>query len=138
MPSVQPPNKVADSMLLAEILLAETSPSFPEDLLYVSNRNDPHPEGDTIAIFTTEGDGTDFELVGEVRTGLHHLRAVAFGGENNKYLAVGGLSGGFQLPADVKGGGIKVFERINGGRSLKEVAHLPEEEVEGPTSLVFL
>lgn len=137
-PSLKSPSKVPENMLAAEILLAEASSPFPEPLLYVSNRNDTHPEGDVITIYTPADGTTQFELVGEVRTGLHHLRAVAFCGQDDKYVVVGGLSGGFKLAPDVKGGGIKVFERVNGGRSLKEVAFLAEEEVQGPTSFVVL
>ncbi|KAG2158683.1 uncharacterized protein EDB93DRAFT_1076435 [Suillus bovinus] len=37
----------------------------------------------------------------EVRTGLNHVQGMAFGGDEDKYLVVGG----------VEGGGVKVFER---------------------------
>lgn len=120
-----PPAKPAEGMLGAELLYAAASPSFAQPLLYASNRNEPHAEGDSIAIFSIQ-DG--LELVGEVRTGLKALRAVAFGGEENKYLVIGGLTGG----------GIKVFERVEGGKSLKEVAHLAEDAVPQPTSFVIV
>lgn len=120
-----PPAKPAEGMLGAEILYAPASASFPEALLYASNRNEPHAEGDSIAIFSIK-DG--LELVGEVRTGLKHLRAVEFGGDEDKYLVIGGLYGG----------GIKVFERVEGGRSLKEIAHLAEDAVPKPTSFVIV
>ncbi|KAG8896348.1 hypothetical protein FRC00_006091, partial [Tulasnella sp. 408] len=109
-----PPTQPAKGMLGAEVLLSESTPAYPEPLIYASNRNDPHAEGDSIAIFTTADSAGGFSLVKEVRTGLNHLRAVTFGGEEDKYLVVGGLNGG----------GIKVFERTDGGRNLKEVAHL--------------
>ncbi|KIO28877.1 hypothetical protein M407DRAFT_242816 [Tulasnella calospora MUT 4182] len=120
-----PPTQPAKGMLGAEVLLTESTPAFPEALIYASNRNDPHAEGDSIAIFTTADCAAGFSLVKEVRTGLNHLRAVTFGGEEDKYLVVGGLNGG----------GIKVFERTEGGKDLKEVAHLAAG-VDKPTSFV--
>ncbi|KAG8989380.1 hypothetical protein FRB90_002287 [Tulasnella sp. 427] len=121
-----PPTQPAKGMLGAEILLTESTSSFPETLIYASNRNDPHPEGDSIAIYAPADSAHGFSLVNEVRTGLNHLRAVVFGGEEDRYLVVGGLNGG----------GIKVFERTEGGRNLKQVAHLEAGVVEKPTGLV--
>ncbi|KAG8880318.1 hypothetical protein FRB97_000931 [Tulasnella sp. 331] len=137
-PGVMPPDELADNMLAAEILLTQPSTSFPETLIYVSNRNDPHPEGDTIAIFTPGDASSGFELVAQVRTGLHHVRGVAFGGEEDKYVVVGGLTVGAQIPGGFTGGGIKVYERVDKGRSLKEIAHLKEGEVVNPTGFVIL
>ncbi|KAG2119527.1 uncharacterized protein F5147DRAFT_756903 [Suillus discolor] len=71
---------IPDNMLAAEILLPEPNASFPETFIYTSNRNDPHSEGDTIAIFSL--------TAGEAR-------ACERGG--------------------VEGGGVEVFERIDGG-----------------------
>ncbi|KAG9035941.1 hypothetical protein FRB95_010149 [Tulasnella sp. JGI-2019a] len=131
-------DQLADNMLGAALLLARASASFPIPLIYASNRNDPHPEGDTIAIFKPKDASSGFELIGEVRMGLHHIRAVALGGEEDRYLVIGGLTGGSNLPHGVRGGGIKVFERVEGGRSLNEVAHLGEEHVEQPTAFIVL
>ncbi|KAG8852825.1 hypothetical protein FRB96_008513 [Tulasnella sp. 330] len=131
-------DQFVDNMLGAALLLSEPSQSFPEPLIYVSNRNDLHPEGDTIAIFKPATAFSGVELVGEVRTGLHHIRGVALGGEEDRYLVVGGVTGGSNLPKGIKGGGIKVFERVDRGRSLKEVAHLEEEHVALPTSFLIL
>jgi 6-phosphogluconolactonase (cycloisomerase 2 family) len=43
---------ILDTMLAAEVLLPEPNASFPETFIYTSNRNDPHLEGDTIAVFS--------------------------------------------------------------------------------------
>jgi 6-phosphogluconolactonase (cycloisomerase 2 family) len=108
-------------MLAAEILIPKPNASFPTSYIYVSNRNDPHPEKDTIAIF----DPKTMEMVGEVRTGLQHLRGMVFGGEDERWLVAGGA----------QGGGIKIFERVNGGKGLKEIAK--NEEVEAPTGFLW-
>jgi 6-phosphogluconolactonase (cycloisomerase 2 family) len=115
-----------DTMLAAEILLPEPNASFPETFIYTSNRNDPHSEGDTIAIFSLAAGEGQPELVNEVRTGLTHVRGMAFGGDDDKYLVVGG----------VEGGGVKVFERIDGGKGLKEIAKL-SEDVGRPTGFLW-
>lgn len=132
------PDQFVDYMLGAALLLPAPSPSFPEPLIYTSNRNDPHPEGDTIAIIKPATASSEVELIGEVRTGLHHIRGVALGGEDDRYLVVGGLTDGSNLPKGIKGGGIKVFERVDQGRSLKEVAYLEEDHVDLPTSFLIL
>lgn len=107
-------------MLAAEILVATS----PTPYLYVSNRNDPSPEGDTIAVFSL-ADPAKPELVNEVRSGLRHLRGMWFGGEDACWLIAGG----------VLGGGVKVFERVDGGKDLKQVASL---ELEAPTGFLWL
>ncbi|KAG2085483.1 hypothetical protein BD769DRAFT_1632796 [Suillus cothurnatus] len=100
----------------SEVLLPEPNASFPETFIYTSNRNDPHLEGDTIAP----------ELVNEARTGLTHVRGMVFGGNDDKYLVVGG----------VEGGGVKVFERIEGRKGLKEITKLIED-VGCPTGFLW-
>jgi 6-phosphogluconolactonase (cycloisomerase 2 family) len=110
------------NMLVAEILLPPLSSEFPTSYLYVSNRNDPSPEGDTIAIFSVEGG--KLELVNEVRTGLNHLRAFAFE-DSGRWLVAGGANGG----------GVKMYERVDGGRDLKEVASVA---VDQPTSFLWM
>lgn len=108
-PTLSHPTPSPD-MLVAEILIPPPNASYPTPYVYVSNRNDPSPEGDTIAIFTT-----DLELVAEVRTGLNHVRGMVFGGPDDKWLVAGGAIGG----------GITVFERVDGGKGLKKIAHNP-------------
>jgi len=135
-PNIAYPSKSAVplGMLAAEILLATT----PSPFLYVSNRNDPSPGGDTVAIFSLSPPG--LERIGEVKTGLHHLRGMILFGQDNKYLIAGGVNGG-------EGGvGVKVFERIDGGMGLKEVAGLRslgerqagEDPVKAPTGFMIL
>ncbi|KAG2354026.1 putative isomerase YbhE [Suillus spraguei] len=118
---------IPDNMLAAEILLPEPNASFPETFIYTSNRNDPHSEGDTIAIFSLAAGEGQPELVNEVRTGLNHVRAMAFGGDEDKYLTVGG----------VEGSEVKVFERIDGGKGLKEIAKLGGDVVGRPTGFLW-
>ncbi len=112
-------------MLAAEILIPQPNALFPTPYLYVSNRNDPSPDGDIISIFDFASDSSKLQLIAEVRTGLNHARGMVFGGENDKYLVVGG----------VNGGGVKVFERINGGLGLKEVAK--NEGIKAPTGFLW-
>ncbi|THG99249.1 hypothetical protein EW026_g3072 [Hermanssonia centrifuga] len=110
-------------MLAAEILLPVPNKSYPTPYLYVSNRNDTSPEGDVIAIYSV-ADPEKIELVAEVRSGLKHLRGMLFGGPDEKYLVAGG----------VQGGGVKVFERIDGGKGLKEIASV---DLEAPTGFLW-
>ncbi|KAH7927433.1 3-carboxy-cis,cis-mucoante lactonizing enzyme [Leucogyrophana mollusca] len=119
------PLPTPNNMLAAEILLPAPNASFPTPYIYVSNRNDPSPEGDTIAIFST---GKEPVLLAEVRTGLNHVRGMVFGGENEKWLVVGG----------VEGGGVKVYERVDGGKGLKQVAAIGEDEVPRPTGFLWV
>ena len=118
------PGTLAETgMLAAEILLPAPNSAFPTPYLYVSNRNDPSPEGDVIAIYSV-ADPEKVELVAEVRSGLKHLRGMVFGGPQDKYLVAGG----------VLGGGVKVFERVDGGKGLKDVASLA---LEAPTGFLW-
>ncbi|KZP28429.1 3-carboxy-cis,cis-mucoante lactonizing enzyme [Athelia psychrophila] len=121
--SNQPP--LPNDMLAAEILIPTPNAAFPSPYLYISNRNDPSPEGDTIAIFTL-ADKEKPVLVREVRTGLKHVRGIEFGGPDNKWLVAGG----------VFGGGVKVFERTEGGKNLKLVAEL--NDVDAPTAFLWV
>ncbi|EJD08182.1 putative isomerase YbhE [Fomitiporia mediterranea MF3/22] len=104
------------TMLAAEILSQPPSTKYPSPYLYVSNRNDPRPHGDLISIFSPLKEGaTELEHVADVSTGLAHVRGFLFFGPDDRYIIVGGANGG----------GVKVFERVDEGRNLKEVAHLP-------------
>ena len=115
-----PPNE----MLAAEILIPTPNEQFPTPYLYVSNRDDPSPEGDTISIFSIADDALD--LISEVPTGLNHIRGIGFGGPNSEWLVAGGT----------KGGGVKIFQRVEGGKNLKQVAHDPN--VQSPTGFAWL
>ncbi|KZT72346.1 putative isomerase YbhE [Daedalea quercina L-15889] len=112
-------------MFASEILLSAPNASFPTPYIYVSNRNDPSPGNDTIAIFSTADSEGGLAMVAEVRTGLKHLRGMVFGGPDNRWLVAGG----------VHGGGMKVFDRVNGGKDLKEVASLG---LEAPTGFLWI
>lgn len=121
-----PPPEPND-MLAAEILIPKPNTSFPIPYIYISNRNDPSPYGDSLSIFDfTSGSSLGKpELIAEVRTGLNHVRSILFGGLDDKYLVAGG----------VDGGGVKIFERTEGGRGLKEVAK--NEFVPAPTGFLW-
>ncbi|KAL5531884.1 hypothetical protein ACEPAF_5447 [Sanghuangporus sanghuang] len=107
------------TMLAAEILCPPPNPIFPDAYIYVSNRNDPRPHGDLISIFSVHKDGQMvLERIGDVPTGLAHVRGFLFFGPDDRYVVVGGANGG----------GVKVFERIDRGRSMREVAHLPASD----------
>ncbi|KAF9504525.1 hypothetical protein BS47DRAFT_1401296 [Hydnum rufescens UP504] len=67
------------------------------------------PLGDTIAIFALE---TKLHLVRHVHTGLEQLHGVNLRDEHGQYVAAAGLAGG----------GIAVFERVDGGADLKLLA----------------
>jgi 6-phosphogluconolactonase (cycloisomerase 2 family) len=105
-------------MLTAELLIASPNSTFTKAFVYVSNRNDPHPGGDTIAVFSTVTPSEpNLTLLSETRTGLNHLRGMIFFGDDDRYLIAGGANGG----------GIKVFERTGDGSTLQEVAFLGVE-----------
>ncbi|KAF7309727.1 3-carboxy-cis,cis-mucoante lactonizing enzyme [Mycena indigotica] len=123
-PTMSNPPTPPHDMLAAELLIPKPNASFPTAYAYVSNRNDPSEEGDTIAIFGIEGE--TLELVAEVRTGLKHLRGMVFGGPDDKWLVAGGANGG----------GVKVFERVDGGRGLKEIA--ANSSVDSPTGFLWV
>jgi len=116
-------------MLAAEILITKPNSSFPTPYIYVSNRNDPSPHGDSLSIFDFTSNSSlpngKPELIAEIRTGLSHVRGILFGGSDDKYLVAGG----------VNGGGVKIFERTDGGRQLKEVAR--NEFVLAPTGFLW-
>jgi 6-phosphogluconolactonase (cycloisomerase 2 family) len=116
-----PPNKEA---LAAEILFIPARAGAPPRLL-VSNRNDTHEGGDTIAVFAlADKAGTPPRLIGEVRTGLKHIRGMSVDPSNN-YLVTGGLHGP----------GVKVFEIADEGEWLREIASV---EVASPTAFMWI
>ena len=123
-PTKRNPLPYPNEMLAAEILIPTPNKQFPIPYLYVSNRDDPSSEGDTISIFSIADDALD--LISEVPTGLNHVRGIAFGGPNSEWLIAGGT----------KGGGVKIFERVEEGKSLTQVAHDPN--VQSPTGFAWL
>ncbi|KAI0941504.1 hypothetical protein AcW1_003379 [Taiwanofungus camphoratus] len=122
--SKPPPPPALANMFAAEILSPTLNSTFPNPYVYVSNRNDPSPEGDTIAIYSIT-DPEKLELVAEVHSGLKHLRGMLFGGPDDKWLIAGG----------VNGPGVKMFERVDGGRGLEEIASL---ELAAPTGFLWI
>ncbi|KAI0268656.1 3-carboxy-cis,cis-mucoante lactonizing enzyme [Gloeopeniophorella convolvens] len=123
--TLQNPPKSLGERLAAELLLAPPLDGSTTLHLYASNRNDPGPGGDTLAIFSLDDPETP-RLVEEVHTGVKHLRGFAIFGEGSRFVILGGA----------QGGGVKVCERTNGGRSLKEIAALAD--VGAPTSFLLL
>lgn len=120
--SIIPSDTSSSATLVAgELLFAQS----PTPLLYASNRDDPNPQGDAIAIFEIN----PLQKVAEIRTGLQHLRGVALVGDNDAYLVAGGM----------KGGGIKVFERVSANQGyLKEIAAIPAGNVDQPSSFIWM
>ncbi|KAJ4485779.1 Lactonase, 7-bladed beta-propeller-domain-containing protein [Lentinula aciculospora] len=114
-----------NDMLAAEILIPKPNAAYPTPYMYVSNRNHPSPDGDSVAIFSIDKPNA-LELIAEVRTGLRHLRGMEFGGPDSKYLCAGGLYAG----------GIRIFERTEGGKNLKLVAQDPN--VKAPTGFLWV
>ncbi|KAF8805190.1 putative isomerase YbhE [Phlegmacium glaucopus] len=125
MPTMSNPPPAPTDQLAAGILIPPPNSSFPTPYLYLSNRNDPSPEGDIISIFSIQNPDS-LELIAEIRTGLKHLRGMRFGGPDDKYLIAGGAFGG----------GVKVFERIEVGKSLRLIA--TNDSIEAPTDFLWL
>ncbi|KAG7095223.1 hypothetical protein E1B28_005998 [Marasmius oreades] len=123
----------------AEILIPDRTDKFPNSYIYVSNRNiatDPSaldPRGDTIAIFEHVNVGTKNEglrLIKQIFTGLSQVRGMEIGRQTNggdKYLVASGVAGT---------GGTVVFERIDGGADLKEVAR--NKDIPTRTSFIWI
>lgn len=112
--TMEAPPEAPNHMFAAEILIPTPNARFHEPYLYVSNRGDSLRGGDSIAIFSIADD--KLQLVNEVRTGLTHIRGIAFGGPDSEWLIAGGV---------YSKGGIKIYERVDGGKGLKEVASDP-------------
>jgi len=116
--SILPPN--APSGLGAGELLFSPALSSGAQYLYATNRGDPN--GDSIAIFSLN----PLKLVKQFKTNLYHIRGLALGGNNNKFLVAGGLNSG----------GVAVYERINDGADLKLIAQ--NSGIQQPTGFVVL
>jgi 6-phosphogluconolactonase (cycloisomerase 2 family) len=110
-------------MLAAEILL---SPN--KQFIYVSNRNDPSSEGDTIAVYNVPtSSNKSSKLIREIRTGVTHARGMNFS-KDGKYLAVAGSTSS----------SVRIFEVLQESPDgeLKHVASV--EGLERPTSVIWI
>ncbi|KAI0821489.1 putative isomerase YbhE [Irpex lacteus] len=115
--SILPPDLPSGSdMHGGEVLLTESSSSFPQPFIYASNRNvgNVDPRGDTIAIFALE---PELKLVAQVYTGIDQIRGMQFGGPENEFLIASGVGGS---------AGTIVFKRTEGGKNLEKVAQNTE------------
>jgi 6-phosphogluconolactonase (cycloisomerase 2 family) len=120
--SIVPSDSTNPSALGAgELLLSPTSSAFPTRYLYATNRGDA---SDAITIVSIAGN--TLSVVAQVRTGLKSLRGAVLSPGDGKYLVVGGQDSG----------GVVVYQRINGGAALQEVART--SSVSSPTSFVWL
>ncbi|KAH9920005.1 putative isomerase YbhE [Epithele typhae] len=125
--NITPPGLPAGAaMAAAEILVTETSPSFPEPFIYVSNRNTgvQDPRGDAIAIFRVE---PALELLGWVFTGLDQIRGMQLGGPEKEFLIASGVAGD---------GGTVVLKRTDGGKNMTLLVR--NTEIPTRTSFVWL
>jgi len=78
-----------------------------------------------VAVFSLDN-RTAPAQVAEAHTGLGHLRGAAIGGEDGRWMMLGGMLVG----------GVKMDERVDGGRSIKEVVALPD--IEGPAGFLWI
>ncbi|TFY83341.1 hypothetical protein EWM64_g660 [Hericium alpestre] len=127
---IRPQDAPADAHFGAgELVLCPPNQLFPKPYLYASNRNvgpTQDPAGDTIAIIEIGANGT-MTLVSQVKTGINQPRGVEKGGDDDEFLAVGGVVGT---------GGVAIFNRTEGGANLAEVAR--NTQVPTRTSFVWL
>lgn len=125
--TILPPTFPAGSDFHAgEILIAEASPSFPQPLIYVSNRNTGNvdPRGDTIAIFAVE---PKLRLLTQFYTGLDQIRGMQLGGPEKEFLIAAGVAGD---------AGTIVMKRVEGGSNLEIIAQ--NTEIAQRSSFVWL
>lgn len=109
-------------MLAAEILL---HPS--KQFVYVSNRNDPSGEGDTIAVFNVSTPSKESKLVREIRTGVTHARGMNFS-KDGKYLAVAGNHSG----------SVRIFEVVEGSEDGEVKLVSGVTGLDKPTAVIWL
>jgi len=122
-----PPSVNIADYTAAEIQIPAPMNELSKTYVYVSNRQingTEDPSGDPIAIFSLEQDGS-FELVKHVHTGVNNLRGFILD-PSGRYLVLGGNVSG----------GVKVFERIDGGADLVLVA--ASDEVPTASTFVWL
>ncbi|KAG9092152.1 hypothetical protein FRC06_000223 [Ceratobasidium sp. 370] len=119
--SIVPSDSPNPSVLGAgELLLSPATSAFPTQYLYATNRGEA---SDAITIVSI-ANGT-LTIVKQVRTGVSVPRGAALS-PDGLYLIVGGQNSNDAV----------VFQRINGGADLKEIARVTG--VTSPTSFVWL
>ncbi|KAG8725144.1 hypothetical protein FRC09_007834 [Ceratobasidium sp. 395] len=119
--SIVPSDSPKTSTLGAgELLISPVTSAFPTQYLYATNRGEAN---DAIAIVSIANN--KLTIVKQFRTGLNHLRGASLSPDGT-YLCVGGLNSG----------GAAVYQRINGGADLKEVARTAN--LTSPTSFVWV
>lgn len=136
--SIVPTNSPAGiSWFAAEILIPPTSAKYPTQYIYVSNRSAraslTGTQGDPIAIFQLINQGQPNEklqLINQVYTGLKQVRGMMFGNTSD------GGSDYLVAASAVGDGGVAVFQRTEGGKSLKKVA--TNKEIPTRTSFVWV
>ncbi|KAG5645656.1 hypothetical protein DXG03_005493 [Asterophora parasitica] len=121
--NIVPPNAPAGAKFFASgILIPPTTKAFPTPYIYVANRNlgTQDVRGDAIAIYEHINVGKSNEglkFINHVYTGINQPRGLEFGPADGRggeaFLAVGGVAGN---------AGVKVFKRVDGGRTLELVA----------------
>lgn len=118
--SILPPEdeESKEDMTAAEILLLPPLQPGAPSLLLCTNRYTTRKEGDAIALFAVDADGT----VQRTETGWYrgvgkHVRALD-GDKTVRFIAT----------AARDGGGVVVLERVGDGTEVVEVARLPEVE----------
>ncbi|CUA68219.1 hypothetical protein RSOLAG22IIIB_07749 [Rhizoctonia solani] len=120
--SIVPANSTNPQAYLAsELLLPPVSDEFPTQYLYAMNRGDT---SDAIAIVSMANN--TLKIIAHVRTGVDFARGVALSPGDGKYLAVAGQNSG----------DVAIFERINGGIGLKEIARV--SGMVQPTTIAWL
>jgi len=128
------PEPHPEGMFAGEILVSKAVGVDGLPHLYISNREDPSEEGDTIAIFSLVDEDKNKlketpELVKQVRTGLRHVRGMSFGGPDGKWLIAGG----------VNYGGVKLFKRVEDGKGGEDLEFVTEnQDIGKPTAFVWL
>ncbi|KAG8741988.1 hypothetical protein FRC10_002146 [Ceratobasidium sp. 414] len=119
--SIIPSDSPDPSVLGAgELLLSPATSAFPTQYLYATNRGE---SSDAITIVSIANN--TLTVVKQVRTGVSVPRGAALS-PDGLYLIVGGQNAG----------GIVVYQRINGGADLKEIARV--SGVTSPTSFAWL
>ncbi|KAH9054191.1 3-carboxy-cis,cis-mucoante lactonizing enzyme [Lactarius vividus] len=102
-----PSEEPLSNCLATELLLMPTVTRGDLSFLYTSNQNDPSLAGDTLTIFSLKKPKMP-KLIEEVYTSLRQLRGAMIIGKDSHWVVLGGT----------QDGAVKVYERVDRGRSL--------------------